>query len=571
MKNILVTFILAITLFASGSISAQNNIDNTKLTTLFKDKPSIHFKFNINSRQEINTLTRIISIDNVKDNEVFAYANKKEFAMFLALGYDYQIIIDKINPDDIVMSNQIKAINITPMNYYPTYTAYDSMMTAFSNNYPAICRIVNIKTLSSGRKLLFAKISKNPNVKENEPTFLYTSSMHGDEVTGYILMLDLINYLLSNYGIDSRITRMIDSTEIWINPLANPDGTYYGGNSTVMGAQRENGNTIDINRNFPDYLAGQHPDGNSWQPETVAFMGLADTVNFTMSTNFHGGSQVCNYPWDGTTIRSADDSWWQYVCNNWVDTVHLYNTTGYMTDLMNGITDGYDWYSVTGGRQDYMNYWHHCREFTCEISTDKTPASSTLPNYWNWNYRSLLNYIEECQYGVRGVVTDSITGEPLKAKVYISGFDKDSSEVYSHLPQGNYYRHLIAGTYNLTYSSPGYYSKTVPATVINRSAVTHDVQLVPVGYSAGLELTADDNKIDIFPNPLTKYAQIKFHRDVKLYTVSVLDAKGGMMFNRTYSNYSRSVTIELPTLAKGIYFLKVVVENETSTKKIVIE
>ena len=143
--------------------------------------------------------------------------------------------------------------------------------------------------------------------------------------------------------------------------------------------------------------------------------------------------------------------------------------------------------------------------------------------------------------------------------------------MYSHLPQGNYYRHLIAGSYSLTYSSPGYYSKTVPATVINHSAVTHDVQLVPLNYSTGMELTADANTIDIFPNPATKFVQLKFHRDVKLYTVSVLDAKGGMMFNRTYTNSSRSVTIELPTLAKGIYFLKVVADNETSTKKIVIE
>ena len=571
MKNRLITIILSIALLASGSILAQNNVDNTKLTSLFKDRPEVHFKFNINSRQEINTLTRIISIDNVKDNEVFAYANKKEFSKFLELGYNYEIINDKVNPADIVMSNQVKAAGFQPMSYYPTYQAYDNMMIAFGTNYPAICKIINIATLPSGHQLLFAKISSNPGIKQNEPTFLYTSTMHGNEPLGYILMLDLIKYLLSNYGVDARITRMIDSTEIWINPLANPDGCYYGGDSTVIDGTRENGNSIDINRNFPDPNNGIHPDGNAYQPETIAFMGLADTVNFTCSTNFHTGSEVCNYPWDNTPNLSADDAWWQYVCSNFADTVHLYNTTGYMTDLNNGITDGYAWYQVTGGRQDYMNYWHHCREFTCELCTTFMPAANTLPNYWNWDYRSLLNYIEESQYGVRGVVTDSITGEPLKAKVYISGFDVDSSEVYSHLPQGNYYRHLIAGTYSLTYSSPGYYSKTVPATVINRSAVTHNVQLVPLTYSTGVELAADGNTIDIFPNPVTKFVKLKFHRDVKLYTVSVLDAKGSMMFNRTYTNSSRSVTIEFPTLAKGVYFLKVVADNETSTKKIVID
>ncbi len=571
MKQRFLIIVLIFTLFSLGTAFAQSDISITKYNYLFKDKPVLHFKFKINSKQEINTLTRIISIDNVIGNEVFAYANEKEFSKFAELGYTYEIIVDQLNANDIVMSNQLKTVNTTPLSSYPTYTAYDSMMTAFGNNYPNICKIINIKTLTSGRKLLFAKISKNPNVKENEPTILYTSSMHGDELTGYILMLDLINYLLSNYGIDPRITRMIDSTEIWINPLANPDGTFHGGNATVTGAVRYNANMIDINRNFPDRLAGPHPDGGAWEAETVAFMGLADSVNFTMSTNFHGGSEVCNYPWDDTLAVTSDDAWWQYVCREWADTVHANSVAGYMTDLTNGITDGAVWYIVNGGRQDYMNYWHHCREFTCEISTTKTPPANSLVNYWNYNYRTLLNYIEESQYGIRGVVTDSITGLPLKAKVYISGFDHDSSEVYSHLPVGNYHRPIIAGTYNVTYSAPGYISKTVPATVTNHNAVTHNVQLVQIGYSTGSKLIADANKIDIFPNPVSKFVQLRFHYDVKQYTVSILDPKGGMVFNKTYTNNSKSVQIELPTLASGVYFVRVITDNETATKKIIVK
>ena len=47
-------------------------------------------------------------------------------------------------------------------------------------------------------------------------------------------MLHLIDYLLTNYGTDTRVTNMINNMVIWINPLANPDGTYHGGNNTVM-------------------------------------------------------------------------------------------------------------------------------------------------------------------------------------------------------------------------------------------------------------------------------------------------------------------------------------------------
>ncbi len=33
-----------------------------------------------------------------------------------------------------------------------------------------------------------------------------------------------------------------------------------------------------------------------------------------------------------------------------------------------GITNGAAWYVIDGGRQDYMNFFHQCREFTLEIS-----------------------------------------------------------------------------------------------------------------------------------------------------------------------------------------------------------
>jgi len=65
-------------------------------------------------------------------------------------------------------------------------------------------------------------------------------------------MLRLIDSLLTSYGSNPRITYVIDNAEIWINPNANPDGTYHGGNGTVYGATRYNVNGYDLNRNFPD-------------------------------------------------------------------------------------------------------------------------------------------------------------------------------------------------------------------------------------------------------------------------------------------------------------------------------
>ncbi|MBE0640779.1 MAG: carboxypeptidase regulatory-like domain-containing protein, partial [Bacteroidales bacterium] len=318
-----------------------------------------------------------------------------------------------------------------------------------------------------------------------------------DETVGYVLMLRLADYLLSNYASDPRIQRMVDSIDIWINPLANPDGTYRFGNQSVAGASRYNANWVDINRNFPDPEDGPHPDGFAWQPETQIFMNFASSHNFGISCNIHGGAEVCNYPWDtwyAWQKLHPDDIWWQFVCNEYADTAQLYSPSGYLDDFGTGVTHGATWYSIDGGRQDYMNYFHHCREFTLEISSTKLPSASLLPNYWNYNYRSLLNYMEQSLNGLHGLVTDSLTGQFIHAKVFITGHDADSSHVYSDSVCGDYYRYLPTGTYAITFSCPGYLTKTIPGISITQGQSRRlDVELKPEGFMVTGQVVYSNN------------------------------------------------------------------------------
>ncbi|NTW31500.1 MAG: T9SS type A sorting domain-containing protein [Bacteroidetes bacterium] len=467
------------------NISFSQKTNNNLADSIFGKKKEVYFKFKISSKNEIGMLTKLISIDKVaKNKEVFAYANKKEFKLFLLHNYDYQILIHpgerNKNPK---MINVVNSKQINSWNAYPTYSAYESMMYQFSSAYPNLCKTYNIKTLSSGRKLLFVKISKNVNTHENEPQFLYISTIHGDETSGYVHLLHLIDTLLSSYGTNSRITDLIDNTEIWINPLANPDGTFEasGGNS-IYGATRGNANGVDLNRNFPDPVGGEHPDDEVWQPETQAMMSFADTMNFVMSANFHEGVEVVNYPWDSKPTLTADDNWWQYVSNQFADTAQQYGPPNFFTDVdPSGISNGFEWYQVLGGRQDYMNYFKHCRETTIEISSEQSPSASSLPSLWNACRRSLFNYIEQSLKGIRGIVTDSCTGQGIRAKIFISGHDFDSSEVYSAFTVGNYHRPIYSGVYNLTFSSSGYQSKTIDnISVSNGNTVIQNVILKPL-------------------------------------------------------------------------------------------
>ncbi len=474
----------------SQVIQTPNDVQTT-VSSLFSVKAERYFRFVIKEKKEIGKLTKIIAIDNIKGDTVWAYANRKQFDAFLLLGYDVKILP---NPGDLIDPVLVDKINLkdrTVWNFYPTYTAYLDLLSQFQSNYPELCKIDTIGVLPSGRLLLAAKISDNVATDEGEPEFLYTSSMHGDETTGYVLMLHLMDYLLLNYGVDSRVTDMVNNTEIWINPLANPDGTYAGGNNTVNGATRYNNNGVDLNRNYPDPEDGPHPDGEAWQPETQAFMSFAAIRNFVMSANFHGGEEVYNYPWDTWPRLHPDNNWWVYTGRQYVDTVHLYSPGNYMNDFDNGITNGYAWYEVAGGRQDYMNYFHHCREVTIELSDVKLLPPSQLVAHWDYNYRSLLNYIDQSRFGIRGVVTDSITGNPMHAKVFIDGHDFDSSYVYSSDLYGDYYRPVKTGSYTLTFSAPCYHSKTIyNISVTDLNATVLNVELNPYEGLAP-EFTAD--------------------------------------------------------------------------------
>jgi hypothetical protein len=555
---------------------AQKNNQQT-LDELFRKNTEIYFSFQIFSRDEIAILTKIISIDNVKGNDVYAYANRKEFGRFLDLGYTYTLLP---HPGSLLSESELnmggtqkKPHSGTVWNFYPTYEQYVAYMQGFAADHPAICRLDTFGTTNQGRLLLAVKLSDSVNVNRGKPEFLYTSSMHGDELTGYILMLHLIDSLVSNYGSVTRITNLLNNYQIYINPLANPDGTYHGGNGTVSGAQRYNANGVDLNRNFPDPAAGPHPDFNPWQVETKAFMHYDTIHHFVISANFHGGSEVLNYPWDTWSKLHADDTWFKFICREYADTVHLHSPNGYLTDLDNGITNGYAWYTITGGRQDYTTYFHYGREVTMEISTIKTLPANQLTSYWEYNRRSFLNYIEESAYGINGQVTDTATGLPIKAKVMITGHDIDNSFQYSNAASGWYYRPIAQGnSWALTFSCLGYYPKTISGVqVTNRNTTRLNVQLVPIGF--GIHDMTQRSFVFIYPNPSKGNIHILLPEPGISFTYSVFDITGRLLQTgkMEVAGEASLFPLDLTHLRSGIYLVRLDGGRSVYENKIVIQ
>ncbi len=361
------------------------------------------------------------------------------FAMLLCVSASAQLKprpdafppVDETTPKAVQMATS--RAEMAMWDRYPTYETYLSMMQHWVDSFPTLCHVDTIGTSVQGRLILSIYIQPHTYDDLYRPEFFYSSTIHGDEVTGYVMMLRLIDTLLCGYGNNPQYTDLINRTRISINPLANPDGTYYRGNNTVQGSRRYNANNVDLNRNYPDPF---HPAKETLQPENEQMIAYVSAHNFLLSANLHGGSEVMNYPWDSFTLAEQPHpyaDWWQDVCRRFVDTSRTYNSNHFRDVTASGYIAGGDWYVISGGRQDYMNYYHNCLEMTMELSSQKTLSSNRLPDYWMFLQHPLVNYIAEIHSLPGSTAIDPVTARtvavspnPASDIVSIAGLPADS-------------------------------------------------------------------------------------------------------------------------------------------------
>lgn len=508
---------------------------------------------------DLNLLAKTISLDYPKGDFWLGYINKKQYNNFLSLNLKHILYKEDNAAKALTMATSMA--QISNWDRYPTYQVYDSLMRRFALFYPSICKLDTIGFSVNNRLLLALKISSNPYQDIDKPKFCYSSTMHGDEITGFVLLLRLSDWLLSNYNLDQRATNIINNTQLFINPLANPDGTYAGGNSNISIATRYNANYVDLNRNFPDPIMGQHSDQEQWQDETLAFMSYADSNEFSISANLHGGAEVLNYPYDcysSSNLSHADANWFIQICQNFIDSIPSSAPSNFFTDVTNsGYINGGDWYVVNGGRQDYHTYFKHGREVTFEVSSDKSLSTNLLNNYWNNLKGGLISYIENCQKGLEGYVRDSATNQPLKAKVWINNHDNFNSEIYSKANTGYYYRPILNGTYSITYSAEGYYSKTISNVVISPNSLKNqDVYLAK--SQVGLEDINNSTLFNIYPNPTKDILTISFPSTLGFNNSTSYTIKNSLGIKIMSGNIvSTNTNINVSKLNNGIYFISI--------------
>jgi hypothetical protein len=196
--------------------------------------------------------------------------------------------------------------------------------------------------------------------------------------------------------------------------------------------------------------------------------------HFVLSANMHTGALVANYPYDGPNSGAysacPDDDLFIHISLAYADAHPNMESGGFS----NGITNGAQWYAISGGMQDWNYIWEGDFDITIEQSEVKWPNSSQLAGLWEDHREPMLAYLEKVHDGVRGIVTNAETGEPMDATISVQGIDHD---ITPDPENGDYYRLLTPGTYTITAQSFGYLAQSETVTVPSTGFTELDFQL----------------------------------------------------------------------------------------------
>ncbi len=402
--------------------------------------------------------------------------------------------------------------------YYPTHAEVGQILAAAAIEHPAIAQDYSWGSSVQGRALWAITISDNVGVAEAEAEVRLSSTMHGNEPVGMVMLLNLVEYLTDNYGQlgYEDVTDLVDNYEIHIFPLHNPDG--------YVAHTRGNANGVDLNRNYP----APDPLHDYQEIETIHFMNHGDPRHFVVSSNAHTGALVVNYPWDYTYELTPDDDAIIQLSLEYSQ----YNLPMYNGAFDQGITNGAMWYITQGCLQDWSYFRTGCIDVTLELSNDHWPSESLLDDLWDDNRESYMHYVKAARYGVNGVVTAAGSGQPLAATITIVGNEK---QVVTDPAHGDYYKLLDSGTYDVVFEANGYVTQTIydVATVWGTPTVL-DVVMQPLaeGDLSGVVT-------DLGDNPLDATVEIRTYPTLDLVEVIAVSAAEGGAYSTTlfYGEY----------------------------------
>lgn len=257
-----------------------------------------------------------IAIDAVFSDSISFVGTQRDIDALKDLGVPFEITS---MPDRAGFPTADSAFH----DHAETLAALDKIV----KDHPNIATRVSVGKSLEGRELAGVRLSSAANV-DSLPGAVFVGCHHAREHLSVEVPLLLAEHLADNYSKDARIKKLLDTREIWIVPMVNPDGAEYDISGTSYKFWRKNRRDnsdgtygIDLNRNYGSGFGGPgssaDPSSDTYhgpsafsEPETAALRDfLRDRDKVTVLLTFHTFSELVLWPYGHTNdpISNATD------------------------------------------------------------------------------------------------------------------------------------------------------------------------------------------------------------------------------------------------------------------------
>jgi PKD repeat protein len=373
------------------------------------------------------------------------YLTPAELEILSRAGFTYEIIIDDLNTYYEGFWGRNEA--------YHTYQEIIDLADSLVTHFPDICTKHIFGTSMGGRQLAALKISDNANLDENEAEIFFDGGIHGDEIGASENVIRFARDLCLAYGEDAYITDLIDNREIWLYLMVNPDGR--------VNMSRYNNNGVDLNRDWGYMWNGEGSSTDVYsQQESKALRECSFNNQFVVHTTYHSGIEYISCPWSYRASAPTDMA-------HILQLAGVYAGTSGYTNIPYG-QGNTGMYPINGSTKDSNYGIMGAISWSMEISESKQPPPSQIMFYYNTNKPAMLAMIEYAGYGLEGVITDAVSGEPIAATIFVN----DYLPAYTDPVVGDYHKYVLPGTYSITVKANGYENKTVSGVSVSEQSST---------------------------------------------------------------------------------------------------
>lgn len=111
-------------------------------------------------------------------------------------------------------------------DHYYLQEEIESHLKQFEKEYPEIIDCEELLTTEDGHHIFAVTLTnKGTGAAEDKPAFHIDGNTHAGEVTGMMAAMHTMDYFITNYGKDEKVTWILDNMAVYIVPCVSPDGS----------------------------------------------------------------------------------------------------------------------------------------------------------------------------------------------------------------------------------------------------------------------------------------------------------------------------------------------------------